>query len=530
MDPRSVGCVVLAAGASSRFGGPKALARLGDRTLLQRVLDTLAGVGFAETVVVLGHAADEIEAATAWRDERRVRNPDPDAGLSSSLRVGLEALARGPLDGVPPDAVPLAPARHEGSASPGPATPRDAAELGPRIEAALFVLGDQPLLRVGTIRAVIGALEPGVRAVVIPRYDAGGPNPALLSREAWPLALEASGDRGLGPLLRSHADLVREVRVPGANPDVDTPADLAAMAWGERVRGNREQVDRVREVGDGADFYAPQVHRFRADPRRAGDAVLDLLRSLARPGETWLDIGAGAGRYALPLALLVRQVVAVDPSAGMLAALRADAEAEGIANVRTLRARWPVDPAGPPPPVADVSLIANVGHDVEEIGAFLDAMEASARRLCVAVMSERQPAAAAEPYWPPVHGERRITLPALPELLEVLRARGRVPEVTLVDQPPRTYPDEDELLAFIRGQLWVAPGGAKDERLRELVRADLVRRHGGVRLRGEARGRAGVVCWAPGERNASAMPGSSEDTAPSRAGASPSLTGGRPSV
>ena len=461
MERGRAGAIVLAAGASSRFGGRKPLARLGGRTLLQHVLDAVAASSLGETVVVLGHAADEVEAGTQWRGERRVRNPDPDAGLSSSLRVGQAALE---------------------------------AVAGDRLDGAFFVLGDQPLLRPETLTALLAALQPGDPAVAVPVYESGGSNPVLVARAAWPLALEAVGDRGLGPVLRAHPELVREVPVRGRNPDVDTPGDLAALEWSERVRANRDQVDRVREVEDPFDFYGPQVHRFRSDPRRTGDATLDALRSLARPDDTWLDIGAGAGRFSLPLALLVREVVALDPSPGMLAALRESAAAAGIDNVRTVEARWPM---GAPGPVADVALIANVGHDVEDFGLFLDAMEASARRLCVAVMSERQPAAAAEPYWPPVHGEPRATLPALPDLLALLEARGSRAEITMVDQPARTYPDEAELLAFLRGQLWVTPGGPKDRLLRDLARADLVARDGGVALRGEVGRRAGVVRWHP---------------------------------
>jgi ubiquinone/menaquinone biosynthesis C-methylase UbiE len=84
------------------------------------------------------------------------------------------------------------------------------------------------------------------------------------------------------------------------------PARAAEAAWSDRVRANREQVDRVREVPDGADFYARVTSLFRADPHRVDDAVVDLLRTHARPDDTWLDIGAGGGRYALPLALAVR--------------------------------------------------------------------------------------------------------------------------------------------------------------------------------------------------------------------------------
>jgi CTP:molybdopterin cytidylyltransferase MocA len=66
--------------------------------------------------------------------------------------------------------------------------------------------------------------------VVVPRYaEGGGSNPLLLRREAFDLVDEATGDRGLGPLLEARPELVLEVPVPGRNPDVDTPADLDAL-------------------------------------------------------------------------------------------------------------------------------------------------------------------------------------------------------------------------------------------------------------------------------------------------------------
>ena len=159
-------------------------------------------------------------------------------------------------------------------------------------------------------------------AFVVPRYvGGGGGNPVLVLRAGWPLVAEASGDRGLGPILAAHPELVAEVELGGSNPDVDTRADLAELAWADRVRRNRDQVDRHREVPDGPDFYGPVTSLFRADPRRTDEPVLEALLALARPDAIWLDIGAGAGRYALPLALHVREVVAIEPSDGMRAAL-----------------------------------------------------------------------------------------------------------------------------------------------------------------------------------------------------------------
>src|SRR5262249_48035446 len=105
--------------------------------------------------------------------------------------------------------------------------------------------------------------------------------------------------------------------------DVLRPAPEDALrAWSDRVRANREQAERLREGDPPRDFYAPIASVFGADPRRTNEPALEVLRALARPGETWLDIGAGGGRYALPLALRAGRIIAVEPSEGMQAVLR----------------------------------------------------------------------------------------------------------------------------------------------------------------------------------------------------------------
>ncbi|HET9614110.1 MAG TPA: methyltransferase domain-containing protein, partial [Candidatus Limnocylindrales bacterium] len=201
-----------------------------------------------------------------------------------------------------------------------------------------------------------------------------------------------------------------------------TAAELEA-AWAERVRENRAQVDRVREVPD-RDFYAPVSSLFVADPRRTGEEALEALLALTMPGDRWLDIGAGAGRYALPLALEVAEVIAVEPSASMRNALRTGKAEHGLANLRIVAGAWPDALAElGEPPVADVGFIAHVGYDIEHIGPFLDAMERAARNRCLAMLTDRSPASVADPFWPLVHGEERVALPALPDLLELLLAR-----------------------------------------------------------------------------------------------------------
>ncbi|HEY0443573.1 MAG TPA: methyltransferase domain-containing protein [Candidatus Limnocylindrales bacterium] len=278
-----------------------------------------------------------------------------------------------------------------------------------------------------------------------------------------------------------------------------TAAELEAR-WAERVRANREQVDRVREVPDGPDFYGPVTSLFVADPRRTDEPVLDRLRELVEPGETWLDIGAGAGRYALPLALITGEVIAIDPSVSMLAALHDQADELGIANVRSLEGRWPPNHelrgALGAFPAADVSLIAHVGYDIEAIGPFLDAMEQATRRMCVAVLMERQPASAADPFWPRVHREARVPLPALAEFVALVRARGRHASVAELPREPREFDSRDELAGFVRRQLWIADGGEKERRFHDAL-DDLVEGDGHFRLAGQAPSAVGVVTWAP---------------------------------
>jgi SAM-dependent methyltransferase len=274
-----------------------------------------------------------------------------------------------------------------------------------------------------------------------------------------------------------------------------TPARLEET-WADRVRANRVQAERLRET-QAQDFYAPVTSLFVADPRRSGEPALDALLELAGPEESWLDIGAGAGRYALPLALQVREVIAVEPSGSMRRALRTGLDEHGIHNVRVVAGAWPaaLEELGPLPAV-DTALIAHVAYDIEAIGAFLDAMEAAARSRCLALLTDRSPASVADPFWPLVHGEERVPLPALPELVELLEARGRTVEVQTLERSPRTFDSVPALTAFLRRQLFIAEGGEKDVHYRAILPEHIERREdGGWTLAERPTGSLGLVRW-----------------------------------
>ncbi len=264
-----------------------------------------------------------------------------------------------------------------------------------------------------------------------------------------------------------HAAIVRPPVASAVVVD-ELPARAEVLAaWAARVRANREQVDRHREVQDG-DFYAPVASTFRYQPEQTADPVLDALEAMVRPGEDLLDIGSGGGRYALPLASRARRVIALDPSPAMLAILRDGIAATHATNVEAIMARWPMAD----PPTADVTLIAHVAYDIEEIGPFLDAMERAARRLCVAVLFELPPPHAIDALWPAIHGEPRATLPALPEFLALQVARGRLCDVRLVRLPAAPV-DPDAFLARARRLLWLREDSEKDRALRDSLHREL---------------------------------------------------------
>ena len=269
--------------------------------------------------------------------------------------------------------------------------------------------------------------------------------------------------------------------------------DPAALGdeWRRIVEAEYEQVERLREWHE-EDHYRPVARDFVDDPRRTDDPLLNALVAHARPGTTWVDIGAAAGRYALPLALHAARVIAVEPSASMRAALSDAMVANGITNVEVVPASWPeaaADVRG------DYSLMAHVGYDIREINPFLDAMERATARRCFAVLMERAPSSGFNQLWEQVHGEPRILLPAMPEFLHLLLARGATPDVRVFRrQVPQPGADEVRLMA--RRRLWLREGSSKDRLLQRLL--DDLLTAGPVDVGGPTK--VALISWSPDRR------------------------------
>ncbi len=256
-------------------------------------------------------------------------------------------------------------------------------------------------------------------------------------------------------------------------PSLLRPDSTALGAeWKALVEAEHEQTERLREWQE-PDYYRPMVEHFVADPRREGDDLLNELRSYGRPDVTWLDVGAGGGRNALPLALTSKHVTAIEPSNAMREALLESAKSAGIDNVDVQELRWP---DGSDRVQADYGLMAHVGYDISDINPFVDGLERATRRRCFASMMDRAPSSGFERLWQDVHGEERFLLPAMREFIHLLLARGATPDIRVYARDVRPY-EPDEVRQMARRRLWLREGSDKDQQLQRLIDQELEQWH-----------------------------------------------------
>lgn len=203
-----VAAIVLAAGASTRYGQPKQLLPVGGKTMLQHVVDVVLASPVDQTIVVLGHRADEIRASVRQglptateKSADIVTNEEWQAGLSTSVQAGLRAIR-------------------------------------PDVQAALFVLADQPAITPGIIAALLGRYRETRAPIVVPTYRGDRGNPALFDRSLFAELMEVRNDQGGRQLIDRYADRTEKVEVGSEAVliDVDTGEDYQRFkgAYGQR--------------------------------------------------------------------------------------------------------------------------------------------------------------------------------------------------------------------------------------------------------------------------------------------------------
>lgn len=209
-DAASIAAVVLAAGASSRFGKEnKLIADAAGLPVVARCVSALRGAGLDPicTVVAEGADGDGVAAALSGSDAQVVRNMEPHRGIGASIACGVAAV---------PDTC----------------------------AGVLIAPGDMPSLDERLLAELLRAFRgSGCSRIVYPVTAEGAQrNPVI-----WPIALRADlqaldGDKGAKALIASHRDLTLAMPpLDGGNTqtfeDIDTPEDLARYNAQARDRG-----------------------------------------------------------------------------------------------------------------------------------------------------------------------------------------------------------------------------------------------------------------------------------------------------
>ncbi|HKS60366.1 MAG TPA: molybdopterin-binding/glycosyltransferase family 2 protein [Xanthobacteraceae bacterium] len=188
--------LVLAAGRSTRMGGPnKLLEEINGKPLVRIVAEHALASRAKPVIVVTGHQRERVEHALAGLPVTLVHNPDFADGLSTSLKAGINA--------VPADA-----------------------------DGAIVTLGDMPQVSAKLIDRLIAAFDPERGAlVVIPTIEGKRGNPVLWARRFFSDLLAVEGDVGARHLISGYAEAVTEVPVEDAAAltDIDTPEALIAV-------------------------------------------------------------------------------------------------------------------------------------------------------------------------------------------------------------------------------------------------------------------------------------------------------------
>lgn len=180
---------ILAAGASSRFGSPKLLVRLGGAPVLHQTVAVASSVAGRSVTVVLGAHAREIAPALRQSAASLAVNRDWSEGLASTIRAAVRAVP-------------------------------------PRCEALLLLLGDQVAVTADDLRRLHAAWRRHPVLVAAALYGGAPGLPAIFPRWAFTDLLELRGDCDASRVLRRNADRLVRVPMPNAGLSLDTPEDL----------------------------------------------------------------------------------------------------------------------------------------------------------------------------------------------------------------------------------------------------------------------------------------------------------------
>jgi len=191
--------IILAAGASSRMGKTKQLLPFRGQTILECVVDNALKSSLHHIIVVIGHNADILEPLLTDKEVTIVRNPQFIQGQSTSIKAGLEAVTE-------------------------------------EYDAAVFLLGDQPLVTPEIINLILDGFETSLSPIVLPVFKGKRGNPVLFSRETFQRLATLKDDCGARPLFEAYVERIFKAPVTSSaiHFDVDTEEDYRQLLSLER--------------------------------------------------------------------------------------------------------------------------------------------------------------------------------------------------------------------------------------------------------------------------------------------------------
>lgn len=195
INKENIGIIILAAGASTRFGKPKQLLEFEKQTLLERIAENALETG-SEIIVVLGANAEKIGESVENLSVEIVVNEDWQSGMSSSLVEGLRKMI----------------------------------EIKNNLQAVIILLCDQPLVDENTILKLIEAQKSTNQMIVASRYAETIGVPALFRRDVFDELLNLNKEIGAKSIIEKYAETdLATISVPEAEFDIDTEADFERL-------------------------------------------------------------------------------------------------------------------------------------------------------------------------------------------------------------------------------------------------------------------------------------------------------------
>ena len=191
---RPIGAVVLAAGASRRFGTPKQLLQFRGSKLLCHAVYAATNGGCAPVIVVEGALGNLAKELSDTRVEV-VRNPEWERGIGTSVRTGVNYLLGQSAD----------------------------------VHGVVVLTCDQPLIDAGVIAALLMTAAHSGIGIIASRYANTLGIPAYFSRNYFDALRNLADDAGAKSIILSHPEDVVEVICENGAIDIDTPADFDSL-------------------------------------------------------------------------------------------------------------------------------------------------------------------------------------------------------------------------------------------------------------------------------------------------------------